>query len=338
MSFIWPAALLAILLIPLGALVYVWIGRRRAARAQTYGLSPVRPAGAPMSRTERARRLVPSVLVVAGLVVLAVALARPQGTIETPRQEGTVVLAFDVSGSMAATDLQPTRMAAAQAAAKAFVEKQPSSVLIGIVAFSDSGLTVQQPTNDQVAVLGAIDRLTPQRGTSVGQGILTSLQVIEAAANGPNVDYYSNRSTDPSPSPTPVPSGYHAPAVIVLLTDGENNEQPDPVQAAQQAADRGVRIFTVGIGSAAGSDLDIEGFTVHTQLDEATLQSIADTTGGAYYSATDAEQLHQIYDHLDTQLVLRPEEIELTSIVAGLGLVLLTLGAVGAFIWLGRMP
>jgi Ca-activated chloride channel family protein len=255
-----------------------------------------------------------------------------------PRQEGTVILAFDISGSMAATDLAPTRMAAAIAAATDFVHRQPPSVVIGVVAFSDSGVAVQQPTNDPTTVIAAIDRLTPQRGTSIGRGIAAALTAIEAAAAGPTVDYYSGRSPEPTSVPTPVPAGTHLPAVIVLLTDGENNEQPDPMVAAQSAADRGVRIYTVGIGSAAGTTLDLDGFQVHTQLDADSLQQIAYLTDGAYYEAADSATLLSVYDHLDTALVVRPEEIELTAVVAGLGLALLLAGAIASLAWLGRLP
>jgi Ca-activated chloride channel family protein len=269
---------------------------------------------------------------------MLVALARPQGEVSVPHQEGTVILAFDISGSMAGTDLLPTRLDAARAAAKDFVERQPASVVVGVVAFSDSGVAVQQPSNDQATVLAAIDRLAPQRGTSVGQGILASLATIATAAAGPNVDYYSNRSPAPTPSPTPVPAGVHAPAVIVLLTDGENNENPDPIQAAQAAADRGIRIYTVGIGSAAGADLDLNGFQVHSTLDAASLKQISDITGGTYYEATDTASLHSIYDNLDTTLVLRTEQIELTALFAAAGLALLLAGGVLSLVWLGRLP
>ena len=172
----------------------------------------------------------------------------------------------------------------------------------------------------------------------MGRGILASLDAIAVAAAGPNVDYYTRASAAPTPSPTPVPAGFHASAVIVLLTDGENNESPDPLAAAQTAVDRGVRVFTIGIGSAAGSDLDLNGFTVHTQLDEATLRQIADMTGGSYFAAADASSLHSIYDHLDTSLVVRSEQIELTGVLAGAGLLMLAVAAVTSMLWLGRAP
>ncbi|MGO9207470.1 MAG: VWA domain-containing protein [Candidatus Limnocylindrales bacterium] len=335
MSFLWPQALALLMLLPIGILTYQLIGRRQRRKAAVL----TRQIGSPTGRASGAvLGRVPAVLILAGMSVMVIALARPQGTIDVPREEGTVILAFDVSGSMAATDLTPSRIAAARAAATDFVRRQPASVVIGVVAFSDAGLLAQQPTNDSATVIAALDRLRPQGGTSLGQGILVSLDAIASEAAGPTINYYSNASPVPSPSPTPVPAGTHAPAVIVLLTDGENNETPDPLVAAQTAADRGVRIFTVGIGTAAGTTLDLDGFRVHTQLDAATLQQIAQTTGGAYYSASNAQDLRSIYDHLDTQLVIRPQQIELTAVLAGVSVLLLAAGALSSLVWLGRAP
>jgi Ca-activated chloride channel family protein len=336
MSFIWPPMLLALVLIPIGLWLYRVIDGRRRLRLATYGGARSEPAATP--RLARMRGRVPAALLLAGLVVMTVGLARPQAVVSLPRTEGMVILAFDVSASMSATDLAPTRMEAAKAAARDFVAKEPTSVSIGVVAFSDSGVSVQTPTNDQASVLAAIDRLAPQKGTSVAQGILASLNVIAVAEAGPWVDYYTLATPAPTPTPTPVPAGTHAPAVIVLLTDGENNESPDPAAAAQTAADRGVRIHTVGIGSAAGTNVNLNGFLVHTQLDEATLQQISQITGGTYYSATDAQQLLAIYDNLDTQVILQPEMTELTAIFAGIGGLMLAAAAVTSLLWLGRLP
>lgn len=337
MSFIWPPMLLSVALIPLGVGLYLILDRRRRRRLATYG-GPGLTQGI-TRRPSGLRSRVPAALLLCGLVVMTMALARPQAVVSLPREEGTVILAFDVSASMAATDLAPTRMAAAKAAAKDFVARQPSSVTIGVVAFSDSGVSVQAPTNDQSTVIAAIDRLAPQRGTSVAQGILASLKVIAIAEAGPWAhDYYSNQSPTPAPSPTPVPAGTHAPAVIVLLSDGENNESPDPLAAAQTAADQGVRIYTVGIGSAAGTTVSLNGFQVHTQLDEATLHGVSQITGGTYYAAADAQQLRSIYDNLDTQLVIQPQLTEITSLFAGMSLLMLMAGAVTSLLWLGRLP
>ena len=339
MSFIWPPMLLTLALVPLGLALYRYLDVRRRRRLATYGGSGL--AGGPTRRPGGVRGRVPAVLLLLGLVIMSMAMARPQAVVSLPRQEGTVILAFDVSASMAATDLQPTRIAAAKAAAKDFVARQPRSITIGVVAFSDSGVSVQQPTNDQATVLAAIDRLTPQRGTSVAEGILASLKVIAIAEAGPWAnDYYTNTSPAPTatPSPTPVPAGTHAPAAIVLLSDGENNENPDPMAAAQAAANQGVRIYTVGLGSAAGTTVTVNGFQLHTQLDEATLQAISTATEGAYYNATDAQQLLSVYDNLDTGLVLQPQLTEVTSLFAGTSLVLLIAGALTSLFWLGRLP
>ncbi len=163
-------------------------------------------------------------------------------------------------------------------------------------------------------VLAAIDRLSPERGTSLGQGILTSLETIVAADADPAAGYYTNRSPGPTDEPTPAPVVKYPSAVIVLLSDGENTVRPDPVEAATAAADRGVRIFTVGIGSTAGTTIEVEGFKIHSQLDEATLRRIAEVTGGAYYAAGDPAELTSIYEGIDTRLVVRPETMEVTSL------------------------
>ncbi|MFL5757453.1 MAG: VWA domain-containing protein [Chloroflexota bacterium] len=336
MAFVWPVMLLALLLVPVGYFAYRRIERRRLQRAAAYGGLV---AKARISRSPgRVRGRIPGACFLLGIAVLLLSLARPQATLGLPRLEGTVILAFDVSGSMAATDLQPTRIDAAKAAARAFVQEQPPGVVIGVVAFSDSGFSVQTPTSDEQAILAAINRLRPQRGTSLAQGILESLDTIERAERAGDTDFYNNSSPDPTPEPTPVPPGTHAPAVIVLLTDGENNEQPDPVAAAQVAADRGVRINPIAIGSTEGATLNIEGFRVHTQLNEPTLQQVAAVTDGTYLTATTSDELAKVYQSLDTHLVVRPEAVEVTALLAGLGLVVLIAGAVTSLLWRGRLP
>src|SRR5690242_902273 len=275
MSFIWPVMLVLLLAIPVCVVLYLRLQRRRRQISASYGSMGLVQAAA--GRSLGVRRHIPPALFLAGLTILIIALARPQTVVSVPRVEGTVILAFDVSGSMAAEDLQPNRMEAAKVAARAFVEQQPRTVQIGVLAFSDSGLAVQAPTNDQAAIPAAINRLSPQRGTSLGQGILASLNTI-AAANQPPPKIYSNLTPTPAASPTPVPAGTYTSAAIVLLSDGENNENPDPLEAAKVAADRGVRIYTIGIGSPAGTTLHVNGFTVHTSLDEAMLQHVAQLT------------------------------------------------------------
>lgn len=338
MTFIWPAMLLLLALIPAGVWLSGALERRRRRRAAAQGGLGL--ARGVVRRPGGLRRRFPAALFLAGFAVMTIALARPQGVVSLPREEGTVILAFDVSGSMAADDLKPTRMEAAKVAAQDFVQRQPRSVVIGVVAFSDAGLAVQAPTSDQAAVLAAINRLAPERGTSLGQGILASLRTIALAESPPAQNYYSNRSPAPAPTPTPtpVPAGTHTSAVIVLLTDGENNETPDPASAAQAAADQGVRIFTVGLGSTAGTTLDLNGFQVHTQLNEPLLQQVAAVTQGAYFRAEDAQQLRSIYDNLDTRLVVEPQKIEITSLFAGASILILVVGSLSSLLWLGRLP
>jgi Ca-activated chloride channel family protein len=337
MTFLWPAMLILLLAIPLLVLIYSMLQRRRRRlleNARSLGCAP-NPAGT--GRGPGLRRHIPMAFFLVGLTILLVGLARPQTVIAVPRVEGTVILAFDVSGSMAADDLKPTRMEAAKQAARDFVEHQPSTVQIGVVAFSDGGFAVQAPTNDQASILAAIDRLTPERGTSVAQGILASLNTI---ANGNGQD----QGVSPSlPQATPGSAqtqlqGQFPSSVIVLLSDGENNENPDPLAAAQTAADHSVRIDTVGIGSASGTNVHINGYTLFTQLDEATLQNIAQLTGGDYYNAQSTQALVSIYDHLNPQLIVKPEEMEVTSVFAGAGIAALLIGGIFSLIWFNRLP
>jgi Ca-activated chloride channel family protein len=335
MSFIWPVMLWLLLLIPFALLLYIQLQRRRRRAAANYGNLGLLQAD--KVRNPGVRRHLPPALFLAGLTILLIAMARPQTVVNLPRQEGTIILAFDVSGSMAADDIKPTRIEAAKAAVKDFVQRQPTSVQIGVVAFSDNGFSVQTPTNDPDVVLAAINRLTPQRGTSLAQGIQASLKAIEVGnAQGPLL--YSNITPMPTPTPTPVPKGTYTSAVIILLSDGENNEAPSPLVAAQAAANQGVRIYTVGIGSPTGTSLHINGFNVYTRLDEATLQQISQITGGTYYNAQTAQDLMSIYNNLNPQLVVKPEKTEVTSLFAGASILVFLVGGVFSLMWFSRLP
>jgi Ca-activated chloride channel family protein len=335
MSFIWPEALLSLLLIPIGVLAWRFVDRGRRARAAAAGgLGLTRSTRPPM----RIRGRVPAALFLFGFALLAIGLARPQAVLALPRQEGVVILCFDVSASMAADDLDPTRMEAAKQTARDFIAKEPPGVVIGIVAFTDSGLSVQVPTADQAALNSALDRLTPQHGTAIGQGIAAALEAIDIAEHGPAIDYYTNRSPAPTTAPEPVPPGSHTSAVIVLLSDGENNEEPDPLAVALDAAVRGIRIHTVGIGSPDGTILDLGGFKLHTQLNEVLLKQIALTTAGTYTNAQTVADLQHVYDGLSSQLVVKPEPVEVTALFAGLAVAMLALATVTSYAWLGRLP
>jgi Ca-activated chloride channel family protein len=228
-------------------------------------------------------------------------------------------------------------MDAARVAAQDFVQRQPTSIQIGVVAFSDNGFSVQVPTNDKDAIDAAISRLSPQKGTSLANGIAAALNAIAVGVGG-GPHTYSNLTPEPTPSPTPVPQGTYNSAVIVLLTDGENNENPDPLEAAQAAADRGVRIHTIGIGSPTGTNLHINGFTVHTQLDENLLKQISQISGGTYYNAANEQELVKIYDNLNPQLVIKPEKTEVTSLFAGASILVMLIGGAFSLLWFNRLP
>jgi Ca-activated chloride channel homolog len=334
MELIWPSMLGMFALIPIFVLFYIRLDRRRQAASAQFGAMGFASSASHLG----VRRHVPPGLFLLALAILTFALARPEMIVSLPKLEGTVILAFDVSGSMAADDLDPTRMEAAKVAARAFVDSQTESVEIGVVSFSEGGLAVQVPTKDKAAVLAAIDRLSPQSGTSLGNGILAALNTIAIDdAGGDDPLQLSNLTPMPTPSPTPVPAGTYTSAVVVLLTDGENTSAPDPLEVAQTAADRGVRIHTVGIGSAAGTDLKIEGFTVHTALDEAGLQQIAALTGGSYYNAQSADDLLEIYDSLVPELVVEPEKLEITSLLAGASILLMLMSAGISMAWYSRL-
>src|SRR5215207_11195349 len=297
MSFIWPTLLLTLLCVPLLVFLYVRMQQRRQKFAAQYGslglVHNAKGAGPGM------RRHIPALIFLTGITLLLISMARPQATISLPRREGTVILTFDVSGSMAADDLKPTRMEAAKAAAREFVENQPSGILIGVVVFSDGGISVQTPTDKREETLATIDRLVPRRGTSIGNGILIALNTIAVDAGDPPILNTNDLSQDPAVTPIEAPQGWYPSSVIVLFTDGENNQEPDPAMAAEVAADLGVRVYTVGIGTPAGATIEVEGMTVHTSLDEAMLQFIASETGGMYYNAGDEEQLRRIYSDIE---------------------------------------
>lgn len=334
MSFIWPFMLWSLLIVPVILVVYVIRlarGRRLAAKVGNFGVVSEQ-SGRPIGIA----RHIPWAFFLLAVAALLFALSRPETYVTLPRMEGTVVLAFDVSGSMAANDLQPTRMEAAKIAARAFVQRQPPTVQIGIVAFSDSGFSVQAPGSDQDATLAAIDRLSPERGTSLANGILVSLNTI-VSQGAPATHFYSNLTPEPTSAPTAVPAGFHTSSIVILLSDGENNEQPDPLAAARVAAERGVRVYTVGLGSPSGTTLHVNGFTVHTSLDEELLQQIAQLTGGAYFSAQSTQQLTDIYNKLSPELVIKPAQMEVTSILTGASGLLFLLGGLYSLLMFGRI-
>lgn len=329
MSFIWPLMLFSLLLVPLLVGLYFRLLQRQ--RQTAVDLGPLGVIQHSSGIKIGARRHIPPTIFLTGLILLLFALARPEMNITLPRVEGTVILAFDVSSSMNADDLEPTRIDAAKAAGRAFVENQPRTILIGVVAFSGGGVVVQAPTENKAAVLSTIERLSPQGGTSLGQGIFSSLSAIagEAIAIEEAVFEEGTEASQIGPYPS---------AVVVLLSDGENTEAPDPLEIAQIAAEAGVRIFSIGIGSPEGTVLQIDGFNILTQLNETSLQEIASLTNGSYYNAEDEESLREIYKNIDLQLTVRAEKMEVTSIMAGISILLFLVGGALSLFWFGRVP
>jgi len=327
MTFAWPWMLLSLAAVPLVVVGYRRLLRRQAVRQeQLAALGMVATGG---TRSRRGRHTGPALLLGA-LTLLLVSLARPEATIAEPRREGTVILAFDVSTSMAATDLSPTRLEAAKAAARTFVSRQPASIRVGVVAFGESGIITQQPTTAQDEVLAAIERLSPQGGTAVGRGILTSLTAI---AGRPVL-------LDDSPSASDLEAadvGYFGSSAVVLLSDGENTAEPDPLALAELASTAGVRIHPIGIGSAEGTVLEVDGFQVATALDERLLRQIAETTDGTYYAAADEKSLAQVYSAIELGWSTEARRLEVTALFAAGAAVLLLAGALLSLVRSGRV-
>jgi Ca-activated chloride channel family protein len=321
--------LLGLLFIPIFVWVYLrLLGKKKQIAAELGPLGIVQNGDGKMP--ERSRHI-PLFIILVGLTVLLFGLARPEMIIDLPHLEGTVILVMDVSTSMKADDLEPTRMEAAKAAAQAFVENQPETVKVGVVAFSNGGLVVQTPTSDSALVLDTIQRLSPQGATSLGQGIFSALNAIAG----------ETISIDPATlevEAAPVNIGHYPSAVMVVLTDGENTASPDPIAIAQLAASAGVRIYTVGVGSTDGTILEVDGFNVVTQLNEPILEEIASVTNGAYYYAEDEETLRDIYKNVDLRLSVSGDKMEITSVLAGISLAFFLVGGIWSLIFYGRIP
>ena len=278
----------------------------------------------------RWRRHVPFALFASALTVVCVALARPTMSLALPQREGTVILAFDVSNSMRAEDLEPSRIEAAKAAATAFANRQPSTIRIGVVAFGESAVTVLRPTDLKEEVVAAIRRLSVSGGTSLGQGLFTSLSTI--AGKPLQIDESALESDGGE-----VDVGFFGSSAIVLLSDGENTSRPDPLQIAEVASSAGVRVHSIGIGTPEGTVVEIDGFSVATALDEELLTEIADVTDGTYNVAGDAATLDRIYESVDLELTRVEREHEVTALFAAAGGLLLALGSLLSIAWFGRV-
>jgi len=342
MTFIWPQALVGLLLIPLLLAVYIWMQRRRTKYAVRFAsVGMVRQA---IGKGPGIRRHIPAAFFLLAIAGMTVALARPQATVNVPRNTGTLMLVIDVSGSMQATDVKPNRMDSTKAAAAEFVERQPKGVKIGVVSFSDFGALVQAPTRDKDLVMKALDRLKPQRGTNIGGGLQTALDALYEGSDTPRpTTAPAGPNASPRPVTTPQPSA--APrdaktptASIVLVSDGESNVGPPPLEVAQEAQKAGVKIYTIGIGTREGVNLNIQGRRVFTRLDEDSLKGMAEMTGGRYLTAQNDAELRTVYDELAREREFEEEKTEITFGFTAGALALSLIGGVLSLLWFNRLP
>jgi Ca-activated chloride channel family protein len=267
------------------------------------------------------------------------AIARPTAVVTLPSQHETVILAMDVSGSMRATDVEPNRLVAAQVAAKSFIAEQPENVRIGIVAFAGTATVAQAPTRNKDELVAAIDRFQLQRATAIGSAILVSLATI-FPNSGIDISTFGTEQKGQKLSdtkPKPVPPGSYNSAVIILLTDGQRTTGPDSVAAARLAAERGVRIYTVGIGTPEGKVVGFEGWSMHVRLDEETLKTIADVTRGEYFYAGSAPDLKKVYQGLNAKLVMETKKTEVTALFAAAAALIVVLSALLSLLWFNRI-
>jgi len=329
------------LALPLLLAAYVLVLRRKKKLALRYAsLGPVREA---MGVGQRIKRHIPPFLFFLALAAMLFAIARPQATVTLPTQHETVILAMDISGSMRATDVEPNRLVAAQNAAKQFVAEQPENVRIGVVAFAGTATVAQAPTRNREDVVAAIDRFQLQRATAIGSAIIVSLATIFPEA-GIDVGALTYGAETPkkgekpaAQAHKPVPPGSYASAVIILLTDGQRTTGPDSVQAAKMAAERGVRIYTVGVGTPDGKIIGFEGWSMRVRLDEETLKSVADITRGEYFYAGNAVDLKKVYQALNAKLVLERKKTEVTALFAAIAALFAVVSAALSLAWFHRI-
>jgi Ca-activated chloride channel family protein len=350
MTILWPEMLWLMLAVPAIIVAYLLVLRRKKKIALRYAsLSMVQEA---MGASRRLRRHIPPLIFLLALISMLIAISRPAAVVTLPYQYETVILAIDASGSMRAADVSPTRMAAAQAAARSFVADQPRSTRLAVVSFAATASVVQSPTLNREDVLAALDRIQLQRGTAIGSGILVSLKILfpdlefdlRSSNPRPGGAHETARST-PIDTPAkgqaadsnPAPPGSYASAAIILLSDGQTTAGPDPIEAAKMAAEHGVRVFTVGIGTLSGEILAAEGWSMRVRLDEEALKTIANVTKAEYFYAGTATDLTKIYRTLNSRLVLEKKATEVTALFAAAGAVFALLSGLLSLLWFNRI-
>lgn len=350
-TFLWPQLLWSLLALPVLVLLYWWLLRRRKrATLQLASLSIVREA---MGRGPGWRRHVPPMLLLLAFAALLLASARPVASIVLPSQEQTIILAMDVSGSMRATDVEPNRLVASQKAAKAFLAELPRHVKVGIVAFAGTAQVVQPITLSREDLNAAIDKFQLQRATAIGSALVVALAELfpdhgldlGTLTFGRNSDPFApqgrsleQRQADSEKKPfEPVPPGSYGSAAIILLTDGQRTTGVDTEEATKLAAERGIRVYTVGVGTVEGEVIGFEGWSMRVRLDEDSLKEVAKTTLGEYFYAGTAENLKKVYQSLGTRLTAQKKETEVSALLALVGAALVAVSAGLSVLWFNRV-
>jgi Ca-activated chloride channel family protein len=339
MSFLAPFALWSLLALPLLALAYAWLLRRRRHTSLRYSsLDLVRAAA-----TRPWRRHVPPALLGVALLLLLLAAARPLAVVTLPWSKSTILLAMDVSRSMRVSDVKPTRMVAAQEAAKLFLRDMPPAIEVGIVTFAGTAQVAQAPTLDRAALVGVIDAFQMQYGTAIGSAIVVCLaelfpeQGIKLADHTFGARPRVPAASAPDAKPfTPVQPGTYTSAAILLLSDGRRTMGVDTLEAAKMAADRGVKIHVVGLGTVDGFAGGEDGMAMYLKLDEPTLKAVAQITGGEYHYAGSAEKLSSVYQDLGSRLQVQTRETEVGALFAGVAAALVVAAAALSMLWFGR--
>jgi Ca-activated chloride channel homolog len=345
MNFLWPEFLWLLLVLPLLVVLYVWLLRRKKKTALRYAsLSIVKEALGP---GQAFKRHVPPALFLLALAAMLIAAARPQAVVMLPSNQQTIILAMDVSGSMRATDVKPSRLEAAQSAAKKFIADLPRNVKVGIVAFAGSAQVAQLPTTNHEDLVTAIDRFQLQRATATGNAIVISMATLFPddgielesfqAGSSRSRGFSIDRERKQPKAITPVKPGSYTNAAIIMLTDGQRTTGVDPLEAAKLATDRGVRVYTVGIGTVDGETIGFEGWSMRVRLDEETLKAIATKTNAEYFYAGSSQDLHKVYETLSSKLTMEKKETEISALFALAAAALAVLAAGLSVFWFSRI-
>lgn len=342
MSFLWPQSLWLMLALPLLPLAYAWLLRRRRRAALRFSsVASVRAAAG-----RNWRRHVPPALLLLACAAMLLAAARPLAQVPLPWARSTIMLAMDVSLSMRVADVKPTRLVAAQEAAKSFLRDLPKDIEVGLVTFAGSSQVAQAATLDRASLVAAIDGFQMQMGTAVGNAIVLSLAELfpDHGIDVGEMTFGSKprgRSLDEKGKPAPkqlapaAPGSYRS-AAIILLSDGRRTTGVDTLEAAKMAADRGVRIYAVGLGTVDG-EASFEGMPIYLRLDEPTLREVARMTAGEYYYAGTAEQLRTVYGNLGTKLQVQVRETEVSGLLALAAALLALVAGALSVLWFGRL-